>query len=99
MAALDKDTIAYLTELSRIDCSEEEKDALLKNLQSILDYVELLQEIDTTDVEPCNHVLEHMSNVMREDLVGEILPRETFLANAPSHVGGMIRVPPVLKQN
>jgi aspartyl-tRNA(Asn)/glutamyl-tRNA(Gln) amidotransferase subunit C len=34
---------------------------------------------------------------MREDKVGETLPRELFLANAPSHVGGLIRVPPVIK--
>jgi aspartyl-tRNA(Asn)/glutamyl-tRNA(Gln) amidotransferase subunit C len=99
MATLDKDTIAYLTQLSRIDCSEEEKEGLLKDLKSILNYVDLLQEIDTSDVEPCIQVLENMNNVTREDIPGEILARETFLANAPSHVGGMIRVPPVLKQN
>ena len=40
-----------------------------------------------------------MANVTREDVVGELLNREAFLANAPSHVGGMIRVPPVIKQS
>lgn len=99
MAALDKKTIATLTKLSRIGCSEEEQEALLKDLKSILNYIEQLQEINTDNVPPCNHVLEGMTNVMREDEVGSSMPRETFLANAPSHVGGMIRVPPVIKSS
>jgi aspartyl-tRNA(Asn)/glutamyl-tRNA(Gln) amidotransferase subunit C len=97
MAQLDKNTIRTLTELSRIDCSEEEQEALLSDLKKILSYVDQLQEIETTNVEPCNHVLEAIVNVMREDTIGETLPREVFLDNAPSHTGGMIRVPPVLK--
>lgn len=99
MSQLDKNTIKSLIQLSRIDCSEEEQEALLKDLKSILKYVELLDEVDTTHVPPCNHVMDNIVNVMREDAIGEILPRETFLANAPSHVGGMIRVPQVIKQS
>jgi aspartyl-tRNA(Asn)/glutamyl-tRNA(Gln) amidotransferase subunit C len=99
MANLDKKTIKTLTQLSRIDCSENEQEALLEDLKKILHYVELLDEIDTTHVPPCNHVLEDVANVMRDDIVGEVMPREVFLANAPSHIGGMIRVPPVIKQN
>lgn len=98
MADLDKETIKKLTQLCRIDCTEEEQEALLKDLKQILGYIEQLQQIDTDNVPPCNHVLEGMANVMREDEVGEVLDRETFLANAPSHIGGMIRVPPVIKQ-
>lgn len=99
MAQLDKETIKYLTQLSRIDCTEEEQDALLQDLQSILKYIELLQEIDTENVPACNHVLEGIANVMREDIAKETLPRELFLENAPSQIGGMIRVPTVIKQN
>lgn len=98
MANLDKKTIKTLTQLSRIDCSENEQDKLLEDLKKILHYVEQLDEIDTTHVPPCNHVLEDMANVMRDDVVGDVMPREVFLANAPSHIGGMIRVPPVIKQ-
>ncbi len=98
MANLDKKTIKTLTQLSRIDCSENEQDKLLEDLKKILHYVEQLDEIDTTHVPPCNHVLEDMANVMRDDIVGDVMPREVFLANAPSHIGGMIRVPPVIKQ-
>lgn len=98
MANLDKETIKKLTQLCRIDCTEEEQESLLKDLKQILEYIEQLQQIDTENVPPCNHVLEGMANIMREDEVGAVLDREAFLANAPSHIGGMIRVPPVIKQ-
>lgn len=97
MAQLDKNVIKSLVQLSRIDCSEAEQEALLTDLKSILKYVELLQEIDTSHVPPCNHVMDDIANVMREDVISNILPRELLLANAPSHIGGMIRVPPVIK--
>lgn len=98
MVELDKETIQRLTRLCRIDCTEEEQDELLKDLEKILHYIEQLQEIDTQHVLPCNHILEGMANVMREDEVKNLLCRDQFLANAPSHIGGMIRVPPVIKQ-
>lgn len=98
MTNITKETIKSLTELSRIGCSEKEQENLLKDLQKILSYVEQLKEIDTEDIPPCNHVLEGMANVFREDITGETMPRAIFLENAPSQVGGMIRVPPVLKQ-
>lgn len=99
MAELDKNTIAKLTKLCRIDCTEEEKEALLDSLKKILKYMDLLDEVDTENVPPCNHVLSDIVNVMREDTVGESMPRDKFLSNAPSQVGGMIRVPPVLKNS
>lgn len=99
MAKFNKDTVRNLIQLSRIDCSDEEQESLLRDLDKIISYFEKLEEIDTNNVPPCNHVLEGMSNVMREDTVGASMPREDFLANAPSQIGGMIRVPPVIKSN
>lgn len=97
MAQLDKETIKQLSRLSRIECTEQEQEAIFADLKKILDYIEQLQEVDTHDTPPCCQVLEGMANVMREDVVGPVLDRQLFLANAPSHVGGMIRVPPVIK--
>jgi aspartyl-tRNA(Asn)/glutamyl-tRNA(Gln) amidotransferase subunit C len=99
MVKLDRAQIKYLTELCRIECTEEEQVNLLKDLDKILNYMEQLNEIDTTAVEPCHHVLEDVVNVTREDAIGETLSRDVFLANAPSHIGGLIRVPTVIKQN
>lgn len=97
MAELNKQTIKMLTSLSRISCSEEEQEALLTDLQKILAYIDQLNEVDTENTPTCNQVIPNMANVMREDEVKEALPRDVFLANAPSQIGGMIRVPPVLK--
>lgn len=97
MTSPDKSTIEALSQLCRIGCSDEELDALLKDLKGILHYIDQLKEVNTENVAPCNHVLEGMANVMREDVVGKPMPRDLFLANAPAHVGGMIRVPTVIK--
>jgi len=96
---MDEKEFAKLAKLCRIETTEEEKKAFIGGLKKVLTYIEQLQEIDTEGVATCNHVLETISNVMREDEVGDILPRDLFLANAPSHVGGMVRVPPVIKFN
>lgn len=97
MAKLNQETIQFLSKLCRIECTEEEEEKLLQDLDKILNYFETLQVIDTEGVPPCNHVLEDVSNALRDDEVGETLPREVFLSNAPSHTGGMIKVPTVIK--
>lgn len=99
MVQFDKDTIQNLILLSRIECTEEQKEALLHDLKRIIEYFEQLNEINTDNVLPCDHVLADIFNVMREDAIGPTMPREKFLANAPTHIGGMIKVPTVIKQN
>lgn len=98
MSHLNEESIKKLTQLCRIDCTEDEQEALLNDLENILNLVDQLKEIDTENVKPCNHVLAEIHNVMREDEVGETLPRDLFLNNSPSHTGGMIRVPPVISK-
>ena len=97
MSKFDEKDLLTLTELARIQCHEEEREKLSKNLSAILSYIDQLKEVDTEGVPTCNHVLENVSNVMREDETGEPLETQTFLANSPSHGGGMIRVPPLIK--
>ncbi len=99
MPKIDQKTVQYLTQLSRIACSEKEQEKLLKDLQQIVDYIDLMQEIDTEGLTPCYQVLDESVNVMREDTIGEILPRDVFLDNAPAHKEGMIIVPPVIKNS
>ncbi len=98
MAEIDKKTIQKLTELSCIGCTDEEQEALLGDLKKILSHFEKLRQVDTSEVEPCNHVFEGIANAMREDVVGETLSRDLFLSNVPSHKGGFVLVPTVIKQ-
>lgn len=99
MAEFDEKELDKLAKLCRIECTEDEKKALSSQIADILSYVEQLKQVDTEGVSPCDCVLGTLMNVMREDEVGQLLSRELFLANAPSHVGGMIRVPPVIKSS
>lgn len=96
MSDLDRQTLDHLTKLCHIHCSEEEQESFFADLKKILSYIELLEEVNTEHVSPCNHVLKNMTNVFRKDLPGETLSNEEFLSNAPNHTGGMIRVPPIL---
>lgn len=94
---MDDETIESLARLSRIHLSDEEKSALSGDLAQILAYVEQLTEVDVGDTRPCNNVIEGMVNVMREDEIGTVMERKTFLDNAPDQIGGMVRVPEVIK--
>jgi len=100
MANFDHQTLEYLKKLCRIECTEEESLDIEANLTRVLEYIEQLKEVNTDNTKTCRYVLRGMQrNRMREDEVKEILPREQFLANAPDQIGGMIRVPPVLKSS
>ena len=97
MSDLSEESLMNLTKLCRIKCSDEELNTLLQNLRSILDYIDQLKEINTEDTLVCNHVSEEIKTFMREDGEIESLDRDTFLKNSPSHIGGMLRVPTVIK--
>lgn len=90
------ETLLHLTKLSRIRCTAEEAAHLATSIAKIVGHIEKLQEIDTEGVDPCYSVITHKDNVFRNDEVDNSLPRGDFLANAPEHIGGMIRVPKVL---
>lgn len=95
---MDEAEFIKLTKLCHISCSEDERKNFLDSLGRVLEYIAALKEVNTAGVLPCNTVLETLCNVMRDDSAGELLSREEFLSNAPAHTGGMIRVPPVIKQ-
>lgn len=98
MANFDHQTLERLKELCRIDLTEDEGVDIEESLGRVLEYIEQLKEVNTDNTRTCRYVLSGMlKNRMREDEVKEVLPREEFLANSPDQIGGMIRVPPVLK--
>jgi len=86
-----------LMALAQIRCTERELERLIGNMRAFLSYVERLDEVDLSDVPPCHHVLECVVNAMRGDEPHNFLDSKLFLEGSPSHVGGMVRVPPVIK--
>lgn len=99
MSSLNASLLKRLTNLSRIHCSEEEQESLLKSLSQILEYMQQLEEVDTENVPSCNHVLEGHVNVMRDDTTGTNLTQESFFTNVAEHRDGLIKVPPVIRKS
>ena len=90
----DLDTVASL---SRLRISDEERPEVLAQLDKFLTYVDNLQQVDTTNVEPTTYALP-MKNVFRADVVKPSLDRELALSNAPLKEDGYFKVPRVLEE-
>ena len=93
---ISEQDIKTVASLSRLKIREDEKDDVLFQLNKILTYVENLQALDTTNVEPTTYALP-MQNVFREDKVKPSLDRELALSNAPLKEDGYFKVPRVLE--
>lgn len=100
MKDIDLAVLKNLSLLCRMRCTEQEYTILTDKLRKILQYVDLLDEIPTEDVPPCDHVIDDLVNVLREDEVTEhLLDRRLLLDNAPGgEVAGRIRVPFIIKK-
>ncbi len=96
MTDFDEKSLEELENLCKIACNEDEKKAILKNMRSILSYIDMLSEVDTQGVTECCSVNEEEMD-LREDEIQSELNRDTFLANSPSHTGGMVKVPTVIQ--
>ena len=89
---ISDETIEYAGILAKLELSAEEKEAAKKDMGRMLDYIDLLNQLDTEGVEPMSHVFP-VSNVFREDVVENGDEHEKMLANAPKVKDGMYQVP------
>ncbi len=88
--------IKHVAELARLEIRPEQAERLQRDLQSIVEYINELSELDLDGVEPTAHATS-LSNVWREDKVGIPSGRDRMLANAPALMNGeLIQVPQVL---
>lgn len=92
---ISRDQVEKVALLGRLLLSEDELDTMTAQLGAILQYMDLLAEVDTTAVEPMAHAVE-VSNVFRDDRVEPSLGREEALANAPHRDAECYLVPAVL---
>jgi aspartyl-tRNA(Asn)/glutamyl-tRNA(Gln) amidotransferase subunit C len=93
--ALTREEVLHVAELARLSLSPEEIELFTVQLNEILEYVEKLQELDTSGVAPLAHVIP-LFNVFREDQVRESLPLDAVLENAPAWEDGNFLVPRVI---
>ena len=95
MAKISLDDVDYVAKLAHLRLNDDARTAMQRDLASILEYMDKLGELDTTDVEPMMHV-QDMTNVFREDIVAPSLDHEAAMAIAPSTDGVYFLVPPIL---
>jgi len=88
--------IEKVARLSRLELSEEEKVTFGSQLEQILTYMEQLNRLDTSGVEPTSHAIP-VSNVFREDEVRPSVSQEEVLAIAPEEEDGHFRVPRIIE--
>ena len=89
---ISDETIEYVGILAKLELSDEEKEQAKKDMANMLDYIDTLNELDTSGVEPMSHVFP-VNNVFREDVVTNGDDREEILANAPEAQEGAFVVP------
>jgi aspartyl-tRNA(Asn)/glutamyl-tRNA(Gln) amidotransferase subunit C len=95
MAKITKQDVIYVASLAQLSPDDATQERLVKELGEILGYMDKLNELDTRDIEPTMHALA-MTNVFRDDVVGESLTREAALQNAPKTDGEYFLVPKIL---
>ena len=112
MKVTDKD-VGYVADLANLELTQEERTSMLRDLNSILEYVERLNELDTSDVPPMAQVSdrygvdegkqgsERFAYAIREDLLEDLrksLPHKAALENAPDTDKDFFRVPKVIER-
>jgi aspartyl-tRNA(Asn)/glutamyl-tRNA(Gln) amidotransferase subunit C len=105
----EKDVI-YVAELANLELTADERLRMVKDLNSILDYVDRLNELDTSNVEPMAQTSDRygvdesktgtarFAYALREDKTGPSLPREIVMENAPETDGAFFKVPKVIEK-
>lgn len=90
-----ENTIQHIASLAKLTFDPEEKEVFAKQLDNIVDMVEKLNQLDTTDIPGTYHGI-GLENIYREDKAEKGTKREALLQNAPSVKDGMIEVPAML---
>ena len=94
--SIDKSDIEHLCNLSKLNLDDEEQSVFLSQMQSILDMIEELQEVDTGDIEPMAHPLQ-MTQRLRDDEVTEFNDREKYQKNTEFAEDVFYKVPKVIE--
>ena len=92
---ITEETVDKIAHLARLEVSAAEKQQLMSDMTRILDFMDKLNEVDTSAVEPLVYMTEG-ENVFREDVIKQETTHEKALENAPQHNADYFLVPKVL---
>lgn len=93
---ITQETLHKIAHLARLEIKPAEETDLIGTLESVLSWMEQLDEVDTSDVQPLTHISVEL-NVMRPDELANQLSREQALFNAPSKTNAYFKVPKVIE--
>jgi aspartyl-tRNA(Asn)/glutamyl-tRNA(Gln) amidotransferase subunit C len=94
---IDREQVRKVAHLARLELTEAEEEQFTRELGSILEYVEQLQELDTENVPPTTRAID-VSNITRADQLEPYPDREALLNNAPEQDGDYFKVPKILTE-
>ncbi len=89
---ITKELVSYVAALSRIKLEDSETEEMQKQMGAIVDYMDILNQLDTDEIEPLSHIFS-ITNVMRDDVTAPSYDREEILKNAPEHTAEAFVVP------
>ena len=93
---IDNNSLRKIAHLARLDIKPEEEESLLASMDSVLSWMDQLNEIDTEGVEPLTHITDE-ANMWREDVSNNTLTKSEGLENAPAKNATYIMVPKVIE--
>ena len=94
---VNDEMVDKIANLARLEFNPEEKENIKNDLQQMIGFIDKLNELDTTGVEPLLHMSENI-NVLREDEVSGTISREEAFKNAPLHDEQFFKVPKVIRK-
>lgn len=97
MANITKEELLDVADRAKLVLTDEEVEQYTADLSSFMAYADKLNELNTDGVEPMTHALQQ-KNVMREDVVQNVLDREEMLQSVKEHQDGEIKVPTILSE-
>jgi aspartyl-tRNA(Asn)/glutamyl-tRNA(Gln) amidotransferase subunit C len=97
MKITDKD-VTYVADLANLDLTVRERERMVRDLNSILDYIDRLNELDTANVPPMAQTILQTADATREDVLRPCLAHEAALQNAPESDGNFFKVPRVIEK-
>lgn len=95
---IDEKEISRVSKLARLELSDEEKNEFSKQLSDIISYVEKVNELDTKNIMPADHIVD-LKNVYREDKALDSLEIEKIEKMSPKFENGHIVVPKIIEGN
>lgn len=97
MPEITREDVAHLARLAHIDMSGEELDRMTGELSVIVDSIKTVSEVAGDDVPATSHPIP-LSNVYRDDVIGETLTNDEALSGAPDNADGRFKVPAILDE-